>query len=100
MELNRLSCCFSELVTNPINEYTDTLIMAKEIPTQANKMRTEVNEFPQYIPRHPANTRPNAISIPFLYPSLGKNEPTRNETNAIERSLKASRELAVISSTW
>jgi hypothetical protein len=47
------------------------------MPTQANNIRTDVNELPQYIPRQPANTNANAISIPFLYPSLGKNDPTK-----------------------
>jgi hypothetical protein len=83
----------------PINEYTDTLMMANDIPTQANKILTEVNELPKYIPRHPANTKARAISIPFLYPSRGKKEPTKKETKAIDRSLKASSELAITSST-
>ena len=92
-------CSLSLLVTNPISEYTDTFITAKEIPTQANNILTEVKELPQYIPRHPAKTNANAISIPFLYPSLGKKEPTKKDTNAMDRSLKASKELAVTSST-
>src|SRR5664279_1229640 len=100
MELNKLLCSLSLFVISPIIEYTETLIIAKDIPTQANKILTEVKELPQYIPRHPAKTRANAINIPFLYPSLGRNEPTKNETNAIERSLKASNELAATSSTW
>ena len=74
-------------------------MIANEIPTHAKSILTEVKEFPQYIPRHPAKTSARAISIPLLYPSLGKNEPTKNDTKAMERSLKASSELAFNSST-
>jgi hypothetical protein len=56
-------------------------------------------EFPQYMPRQPTKTNAREINMPFLNPSLGKKEPTTNDTIAIERSLKASRELALTSST-
>src|SRR5436190_5897868 len=97
--LSRLLCSLSLFVISPIIEYTDTLMTAKDIPTQANKILTEVKELPQYIPRHPIKTRARAINIPFLYPILGRNEPIRKDTNAMERSLNASKELAVTSST-
>ena len=99
IELNKLLCSLSLFVINPISEYTDTLIIANDTPTQANKILTELKELPKYIPKHPTNTNPKAINIPFLYPSRGKKEPTKNETKAIDKSLKASSELAVTSST-
>ena len=100
MELNTLLCSLSVLVITPIMEYTDTLMTANEIPTQANKILTDVKEFPKYIPKHPIKTSARAINIPFLNPRRGKKDPTKNETKAIERSLKASSELALSSSTW
>src|SRR5690349_15536414 len=100
IELSTLLCSLSFEVISPIIEYTDTLITANEIPTHANNILTEVKELPKYIPRHPKKTSNSAISIPLLNPRRGRNDPTKNETKAIDRSLNASSELAFNSSTW
>ena len=46
----------------------------------------KVKELPKYIPRHPKKTSKRAISIPFLNPKRGRNDPIKNETNAIDKS--------------
>ena len=70
---------------------------AKLTPILKNNNLALRNELPKYIPMQPKKTIIRPISMAFLQPSFGKKEAINKDTNAMGRSLKASKADALLS---